>query len=72
MIKKISSKTKARFGVIAGAVMATATSVMADVDLTAVQTAGAGQLEGYAPTVIGFVLVLVVIGAIIKLTKRSA
>ena len=52
-----------------------ATQASAAVDLTAVQTqltAGQTQVESYAPAVIGFVLVLVVIGAFIKLTKRAA
>ena len=74
-MKRLSSKAKAKFGVIVGAVALGSTSVMAAVDLTAVETAmtaGEGQVEGFAPTVIGFVLVLVVIGAFIKLTKRAA
>ncbi len=74
-MKRLSSKAKAKFGVIGGAVLALATSASAAVDLTAVETsmtAGQGQIEGFAPTVIGFVLVLVVIGAFIKLTKRAA
>jgi hypothetical protein len=74
-MKRLSSKAKAKFGVIVGAVALGSTNVMAAVDLTAVETsmtAGQGQLEGFAPTVIGFVLVMVVIGAFIKLTKRAA
>ena len=74
-MKRLSSKAKAKFGVISGAVLALATSANAAVDLTAVQTkldAGQTQLEGYAPAVIGFVLVLVIIGAFIKLTKRAS
>ena len=54
---------------------AMATSASAAVDLSAVETsmtAGQGQLEGFAPTVIGFVLVIVIIGGFIKLTKRAA
>lgn len=74
-MKKLSSKAKAKFGVISGVVLASITSASAAVDLTAVEasmTAGQTQIEGFAPTVIGFVLVLVVIGAFIKLTKRAA
>jgi len=74
-MKRLSSKAKAKFGVIGGAVLALATNASAAVDLTAVETsmtAGQTQIEGFAPTVIGFVLVLVVIGAFIKLTKRAA
>lgn len=73
-MKKLSSKAKAKFGVIIGAVALGANNAMAAVDLTAVQTSmteGQGQLEGFAPTVIGFVLVMVIIGAFIKLTKRA-
>ena len=74
-MKRLSSKAKAKFGVIGGAVLAMATNVNAAVDLTALETsmtAGQGQLEGFAPTVLGFVLVMVIIGAFIKLTKRAA
>lgn len=74
-MKRLSSRAKARFGIIASATMALATGANAAVDLTAVETsmtAGQTQIEGFAPTVIGFVLVLVVIGAFIKLTKRAA
>jgi len=74
-MKRLSSKAKAKFGVIGGAVLALATNASAAVDLTAVQTAmtdGQGQIESFAPTVIGFVLVTVIIGALIKLTRRSA
>jgi len=74
-MKRLSSKAKAKFGVISGAVLALATGANAAVDLTAVQTSmtdGQGQLESFAPTVIGFVLVMVIIGAFIKLTKRAA
>ena len=74
-MKRLSSKAKAKFGVIAGAVALGATSVMAEVDLAAVETSmtsGEGQIEGFAPTVIGFVLVMVIIGAFIKLVKRAA
>ena len=74
-MKRLSSKAKAKFGVIGGAILALATGANAAVDLTAVETsmtAGQTQIEGFAPTVIGFVLVLVVIGAFIKLTKRAA
>jgi hypothetical protein len=73
-MKRLFSKAK-KFGVIVGAVALGATSASAAVDLTAVETAmtaGSGQIEGFAPTVIGFVLVLVVIGAFIKLIKRAA
>jgi len=73
-MKRLSSKAKAKFG-IGGAVLALATNASAAVDLTAVETsmtAGSTQIEGFAPTVIGFVLVLVVIGAFIKLTKRAS
>jgi len=74
-MKRLSSKAKAKFGVIAGSLFAIATGANAAVDLTAVSTAmtdGQTQLEGFAPTVIGFVLVMVVIGAFIKLTKRAS
>lgn len=74
-MKRLSSKAKAKFGVIVGAVALGSTNVMAAVDLAAVETsmtAGQGQLEGFAPTVIGFVLVMVIISAFIKLTKRGA
>ena len=74
-MKRLSSKAKAKFGVIGGAVLALATGANAAVDLTAVNTAmtaGQGQLESFAPTVLGFVLTMVIIGAFIKLTKRGA
>ncbi len=74
-MKRLSSKAKAKFGVIGGAVLALATGANAAVDLTAVNTAmtaGQGQIESFAPTVIGFVLTMVIIGAFIKLTKRGA
>ena len=74
-MKRLSSKAKAKFGVIGGAVLALATGANAAVDLTAVSTAmtaGQGQIESFAPTVLGFVLVMVIIGAFIKLTKRAA
>ena len=74
-MKRLSSKAKAKFGVIGGAVLALATGANAAVDLTAVQKAmtdGQGQIESFAPTVLGFVLVMVIIGAFIKLTKRAA
>ena len=73
-MKRLSSKAKAKFGVIVGAIALGATNASAAVDLTAVEasmTAGQGQLEGFAPTVIGFVLAMVVIGAFIKTTKRA-
>lgn len=74
-MKRLSSKAKVKFGVIGGAVLALATGANAAVDLTAVGTAmtdGQGQLESFAPTVLGFVLVMVIIGAFIKLTKRAS
>lgn len=43
-------------------------------DLTTVATSidDAGtQVNAFAPTVIGFVLVMVIIGAVLKLTKRA-
>ncbi len=73
-MKRLSSKAKAKFGVIGGAVLALATGANAAVDLTAVQTAmtdGQGQVEGFAPIVLGFVVVLVVISAIIGLAKKA-
>ena len=74
-MKRLSSKAKAKFGVIGGAVLALATGANAAVDLTAVTTQmtdGQGQIEGFTPVVLGFVVVLVVIGAMIKLAKRAA
>ena len=74
-MKRLSSKAKAKFGVIGGVVLALATSANAAVDLTAVTTSitdGQGQVESFAPVVLGFVVALVVIGAIIKLSKRAA
>ena len=74
-MKILSSKAKAKFGVIGGAILASVTGANAAVDLAAVQTSmtqGQTQIEGFAPTVIGFVLVLVIIGAFIKLTKRAS
>ena len=74
-MKRLSSKAKAKFGIIASAVLALSTGAAAAVDLSTVETsmtAGQTQLEGFAPTVIGFVLVIVVIGAFIKLTKRAS
>ncbi len=73
-MKRLSSKAKAKFGVISGAVLALATGANAAVDLTAVTTQmtdGQGQIEGFTPVVLGFVVVLVVIGAMIKLAKRA-
>ena len=73
-MKRLSSKAKAKFGVIGGAILASVTGANAAVDLTAVQTAMTGgqtQIEGFAPVVIGFVLVMTIIGALIKLTKRA-
>lgn len=72
MFKKLGKKTKA-LGVVAGSTVVATTS-QAAVDLTDVQTKmteGSAQLESFAPIVIGFVLVLIVIGAIIGLTKKG-
>jgi len=72
MFKKLGKKTKALGVVVASTVVTTASQ--AAVDLTEVQTkmdAGSTQLEGFAPVVIGFVVVLIVIGAIIGLTKKG-
>ena len=73
-MKRLSSKAKAKFGVIGGAVLALSTGANAAVDLTAVQTAltdGQGQIEGFTPAILGFVLVIMVIGVLIKLVKRA-
>ena len=73
-MKRLSSKAKAKFGVIGGAVLALATGANAAVDLTAVTTQmadGQSQIEGFTPVVLGFVIVLVAIGAMIKLAKRA-
>lgn len=70
MFKSIKAKLAGLFTLGALA----ATSANAAVDMTAVQTAmtdGSSQLESFAPTVIGFVLVLVVIGGFIKLVRRA-
>lgn len=72
MFKKLGKKAKA-LGVVAGTTVVT-TASQAAVDLTAVQTKmteGSAQLEGFAPVVIGFVVILIVIGAIIGLTKKG-
>ena len=77
-MKRLSSKAKAKFGVIGGAVALGTSSVMAavtPVDLTAVQTgldAGSNQINSFVPVVLGFVIIMVVAGALIKLAKRGA
>jgi len=63
-----------KIGAMVGAVALGFTGATAAVDLTAVQTemtAGQGQIEGFAPIVIGFILVMVVVGAIIRLVRKA-
>lgn len=72
MFKKLGKKAKA-LGVVSGATIVT-TSSQAAVDLTAVQTKmteGTGQIEGFAPVVIGFVVVILVVGVILALVKKG-
>jgi hypothetical protein len=70
MFKSLKSKMLGLFTLGAAA----ATSASAAVDLTAVQTQlndGQSQIEGFAPIIIGFVLVMVLVGAFIKLVRRA-
>lgn len=54
---------------------AMSTNASAAIDLSAVttnMTSAQGEIEGFAPVVLGFILVSVVVGAFIKLVRRAS
>lgn len=74
MKNRFSSKAKAKLGFIGLGVVALSQTASAAVDLTTLNTQigdGITQVESFAPIVIGFVITMVVIGIIIKLSKRA-